>query len=108
MSAIETVNSIYEAIPDTIPANKKLRAMLFYLAHYRLEKQLEGADEEVKFRAAMNSLNELFSYFFFEKAHNLSLEQIELDRIQDIQEIKDLSDAKFNQWKMLSLSVKAL
>lgn len=102
MSAIETVNSIYEAIPDTIPANKKLRAMLFYLAHYRLEKQLEGADEEVKFRAAMDSLNELFSYFFFEKAHNLSLEQVELDRIQDIQEIKDLSDAKFNQWKMLT------
>lgn len=102
MSAIETVNSIYEAIPDTIPAKKKLRAMLFYLAHYRLEKQMEGADEEVKFQAAMDSLNELFSYFFFERAHNLSPEQIELDKIQDIQEIKDLSDAKFNQWKMLT------
>lgn len=33
-SAIETVNSIYDAIPDCIPVNKKLRAMLFYLAHY--------------------------------------------------------------------------
>lgn len=39
MSAIETVNSIYKAIPDTIPKEKKLRAMLFYLAYYNLEKQ---------------------------------------------------------------------
>lgn len=102
MSAIETVNSIYEAIPDKIPAKKKLRAMLFYLARYRLEKQMEGADEEVKFQAAMDSLNELFSYFYFEEVHKLSFDQIELDKIQDLQEIKDLSDAKFNQWKMLA------
>lgn len=73
MSAIETVNSIYEAIPDKIPAKHKLRAMLFYLAHYRLEKQLEDADEEVKFQAAMDALNELFSYFYSEKVHTLSI-----------------------------------
>lgn len=102
VSVIETVNSIYEAIPDSIPATKKLRAMLFYLARYRLEKQLEGADEETKFRAAMDSLNELFAYFYFEKVHGLSFSEIELDKIEDIQEIKELSDAKFNQWKMLT------
>lgn len=101
-SVIETVNSIYEAIPDSIPATKKLRAMLFYLARYRLEKQLEEADEEIKFRAAMDSLNELFAYFYFEKVHGLSFDQIELDKIQDLEEIKELSDAKFNQWKMLA------
>ncbi len=33
-SAIETVNSIYDAIPDSIPVNKKLRAMLFYLGQF--------------------------------------------------------------------------
>lgn len=101
MSAIETVNSIYEAIPDKIPAKHKLRAMLFYLAYYRLEKQLEDADEDVKFQAAMDALNELFSYFYSEKVHTLSIDQIELDKIQSLQEIRDLSDAKFNQWKML-------
>ena len=106
MSAIETVNSIYEAIPDKIPAKHKLRAMLFYLAHYRLEKQLEDADEEVKFQAAMDALNELFSYFYSEKVHTLSIDQIELDKIQNLQEIRDLSDAKFNQWKMLSFGNK--
>lgn len=102
VSAIETVNSIYEAIPDSIPAKKKLRAMLFYLAHYRLEKQLQFTDEETKFQAAMDSLNELFSYFYSERVHELSLEQIELEKIVELQEIKDLSDAKFNQWKMLT------
>ena len=102
MSAIETVNSIYKAIPDTIPKEKKLRAMLFYLAYYNLEKQMDSADEEVKFQAAMDSMNELFSYFYSEEVHNLSFEQIELDKIQELQEIKDLSDAKFNQWKMLT------
>lgn len=102
VSAIETVNSIYEAIPDSIPAKKKLRAMLFYLAHYRLEKQLQYTDEETKFQAAMDSLNELFSYFYSERVHELSLEQIELEKIEELQEIKDLSDAKFNQWKMIA------
>lgn len=101
-SAIETVNDIYAAIPDSIPAGKKLRAMLFYLAHYRLEKQMEDADEETKFQAAMDSLNELFSYFYSERVHELSLGQIELDKIRDIKEIEELSAAKFNQWKMLT------
>lgn len=105
-SAVETVNSIYEAIPDSIPASKKLRAMLFYLARYRLEQQMEGADEEVKFQAAMDSLNEIFSYFYFERVHELSFDQVELDKIQDLQEIRALSDAKFNQWKMLASGTK--
>lgn len=105
-SALETVNSIYEAIPESIPADKKLRAMLFYLARYRLEQQMEEADEEVKFRAAMDSLNEIFSYFYFERVHKLAFSQIELDKIQDIKEIRDLSDAKFNQWKMLASAAK--
>lgn len=105
-SIIETVNSIYGAIPDSIPATKKLRAMLFYLARYRLEKQLEGADEEVKFQAAMDSLNEIFSYFYFERVHELSFDQVELDTIQDLREIRELSDAKFNQWKMLASGTK--
>ena len=105
-SAIETVNSIYDAIPDSIPVNKKLRAMLFYLARYRLEQQMEGADEKVKFQAAMDSLNEIFAYFYFEQVHALSFEQVELDKIQDIQEIRALSDAKFNQWKMLASGTK--
>ncbi len=102
-SAIETVNSIYEAIPhDKIPADKKLCAMLFYLARYKLEKQMPDADEDVKFQAAMDSLNELFSYFYSEEVHKLSFDQVGLDKIEHLQEIKDLSDAKFNQWKMLT------
>lgn len=105
-SAIETVNSIYGAIPESIPVDKKLGAMLFYLARYRLEQQMEEADEEVKFRAAMDSLNEIFSYFYFEQVHDLSLKQIELDKIEEIKEIGELNDAKFNQWKMISSAVK--
>ena len=105
-SAIETVNSIYDAIPDSIPVNKKLRAMLSYLARYKLEQQMEGADEKVKFQAAMDSLNEIFAYFYFEQVHELSFEQVELDKIQDLQEIRALSDAKFNQWKMLASGTK--
>lgn len=105
-SALETVNSIYEAIPESIPADKRLRAMLFYLARYRLEQQMEEADEEVKFRAAMDSLNEIFAYFYFEEVHKLSFSQVELDKIEDIKEIKELHDAKFNQWKMLASAAK--
>lgn len=104
-SAIETVNSIYEAIPDSIPAEKKLCAMLYYLAHYRLEKQMEEADEEIKFHAATESLNELFFYFYSDRVHKLSFDQVELDKIRDIQEIK-VSSARFNQWKMLTRGVK--
>lgn len=103
MSAIQTVNSLYEAIPeDKIPAHKKLCAMLFYLARYKLEKQMSDADEETKFQAAMDSLNELFTYFYSKGVRNLSFDQIELDKIEHLQGIEGLSDAKFNQWKMLT------
>lgn len=105
-SAIETVNSIYAAIPESISQDKKLRAMLFYLARYRLEQQLNTADDETKFRAALDSLNELFSYFYSEQVHELSYNQIEPDKIEQIREIQELSDAKFNQWKMLSSGEK--
>lgn len=50
----------------------------------------------------MDSLNELFSYFYSEEVHKLSFDQVGLDKIEHLQEIKDLSDAKFNQWKMLT------
>lgn len=105
-AAIETVNSIYKAIPESVPEDKKLRAMLFYLARYRLEKQIGDADEDTKFRAAMDSLNELFSYFYSEQVHMLSLDKVEADKILEIKEIRELSDAKFNQWKMLASSNK--
>lgn len=103
-SAIQTVNNIYYEIPDTIPNDKKLRAMLFYLAHYKLEKQINDADENIKFEAAISTLSELFSYFFLENVHRLSAEQIELGSIQNLKELKGLSAAKFNQWKMIAPS----
>lgn len=105
-SAVQTVNNIYSAIPETIPAEKRLRAMLFYLASHRLEKQVSESSEPTKFEAALDSLNEMFSYFYTENVRKITLDQVTIDKIQDLKEIKELSPAKFNQWKMITFANK--
>lgn len=105
-SAVQTVNNIYQAIPETIPIDKRLEAMLYYLAVHRLEKQMNDSDEETKFFSAMDSLNEMFSYFYTENVHKLSVEQIGVDHIKKIEGLKELSPSKFNQWRMISRGKK--
>ena len=105
-SAVQTVNSIYAAIPETIPRDKRLRAMLFYLAKYRLEKQMDTADEKTKFDAAIASLNEMFSYFYSDSMNAMSMETIGIEKIQQLDEVRNLSASKFNRWKMIAPAVK--
>ena len=105
-SAVQTVNSIYAAIPETIPRDKRLRAMLYYLAKFRLEKQMDTAEEKSKFDAAIASLNEMFSYFYSDSMNAMSLETIGIEKIQHLDEVRSLSASKFNQWKMIAPAVK--
>lgn len=101
-SAVQTVNNIYQAIPETIPIEKRLGAMLYYLAVHRLEQQMSDSDEETKFISAMDSLNEMFSYFCTENVHKMSVKQVEVGQIEKIEELQELSPSKFNQWRMIS------
>lgn len=105
-AAIQTVNSIYTAIPDKIPRENRLNAMLAYLAYYRLEQQLKDADEGAKFAAAIESLSELYTYFSSEKLSGLTMQQVGLEKIQAIEDVKELSPEKLNRWKMITRSQK--
>ena len=99
-SALQTVNAMHSEIPESIPKDKKLRAMLFYLAHARLEQRFDEASPELKFSSAIESLNELFSYFQMENIHNLKSTDFEIDKILHLEGVADISCAKFNRWKM--------
>lgn len=100
-SAVQTVNNIYQAIPEAISIDKRLEAMLYYLAVHRLEQQMNDSDEETKFISAMDSLNEMFSYFYTENVHKMSVKQVEVGQIEKIEGLKELSPSKFNQWRMI-------
>ncbi len=97
-SAIQTVNCIYNEIPNTIPIGKKLNAMLFYLSRYKLEQQLDVADVSQKLAAALASLNEMLTYFCDENVQAIQADELGFDDICKADEIKELSDARFNRW----------
>lgn len=107
-AAIQTVNNIYTAIPDKVPSENRLNAMLAYLAYYRLEQQIKDADEGTKFAAAIESLSELYTYFLSENLSSLTMKQVGLEKIQAIEAINGLSPEKLNQWKMITKSRKGL
>ena len=99
-STLETVNSLYNEIPEAVPKDKKLDAMIFYLSRARLERRFDEAIPELKFWSAMDSINELFFYFYTENVH-LKL-QSEVAEISAVEEIRGISCARFNKWKMFS------
>lgn len=99
-SALQTVNAMHSEIPEAIPKDKKLRAMLFYLAHARLEQRIDDVSPELKFAAAIESMNELFSYFQMENVHKLQLTDFEIDKILHFEGVDDICCARFNRWKM--------
>lgn len=107
LSAIQTVNSIYSEIPETIPPDKRLRAMLFYLAYHRLEKQMDTADLDTKFSAAIESINEMLGYFYAEKTSELSPKSVGIDKIEAIQEASELTPARFNKWRIIESAAAA-
>ena len=67
------VNEIFSQIPDTIPVDKKLPAMVYYLAKNRLDKQFEDVEDKDKFYAALMELNELYVYFYSEDVIKISV-----------------------------------
>lgn len=107
-AAIQTVNNVYTAIPDNVPIENRLNAMLAYLAYYRLEQQMKDADEGTKFAAAIESLSELYTYFLSENLSSLTMKQVGLEQIQAIEAINGLSPGKLNQWKMITKSQNGL
>ena len=104
-SAHKVVNEIYAQIPESIPADKKLPAMAYYLAKNRLEKQFEIVEGKDKLHAALMELNELYTYFYSEDVLNISVDGF---LPLNIQKNTDLvpSQAKFNAWKMISPTYK--
>ncbi len=98
-STHKVINEIYNQIPDSIPIDKKLPAMAFYLAKNRLEKQFENVDEKEKIYAAMMELTELYSYFYSENIIKMDIEDFKSLSIQKNNDFIP-SEAKFNTWKM--------
>ena len=103
-SALETVNTIFKEVPDTIPSEKRLNAMLYYLAYNRLEKAADEADVHLKFWAVKDSINELFSYFYDENVQKISASSFNINDIQAVvDEIQKISSARFNRWRIISV-----
>ena len=104
-SAHKVVNEIFTQIPESIPTDKKLPAMAYYLAKNRLEKQFETVEGKDKLHAALMELNELYTYFYSEDVINISVDGF---LPLNIQKNTDLvpSQAKFNAWKMISPTCK--
>jgi hypothetical protein len=99
-SVPKVVNEIYLQIPDIIPVDKKLPAMVYYLAKNRLEKQFGLVGDNDKFLAALFELNDLFSYFYSEDVVNIPCKSFQPVNIQNNTELVP-SDSKFNTWKMI-------
>ena len=101
LSATQTVNTMYSEM-NGFELENKLKAMFFYLAHNRLEQRFESASPEEKFWSAIDSLGELFPYFYNDSIHKLSTEPFDIDSIKRLDEVKNISSSKFNRWKMIS------
>lgn len=101
-SARSTVNKIYNEMPTHIAKDKLLQEILYYLAHYKLEKQMSEVDDDIKFKAAISTLNEMFYYFYTEDTMNISKNDLASDK--EVQIIKNsnleesISRSKFNNW----------
>lgn len=104
-SAVQTVNTMYGEM-GSFSLDKKLRAMFFYLAYNRLEQRIDSATPKEKFWAAIDSLNDLFPYFYNDNIHGLSTDPFDVESIQHLAEIKNISCAKFNHWKIISNATK--
>lgn len=100
-SAIQTVSTMYGEM-GRFPTDKRLRAMFFYLAHNRLEQRFEKATPEEKFWAAMDSLNDLFPYFYTDNIHKLTTDLFNISTIEHLKGVDEISSAKFNRWKIIS------
>ncbi len=105
-SVHKVVNEIFSQIPESIPSDKKLPAMVYYLAKNRLEKQFETVEEKYKLSAALMELNDLYPYFYSEDVINIPVDGF---LPLNIQRNTDLvpSQARFNSWKILSPTYKA-
>lgn len=104
-SAHKVVNEIFSQIPKSIPTDKKLPAMTYYLAKNRLEKQFDTVEGKDKLHAALMELNELYAYFYSEDVINISVDGFLPLNIQRNTELVP-SQAKFNSWKMISPTYK--
>ncbi len=105
-SVHKVVNEIFSQIPESIPIDKKLPAMVYYLAKNRLEGQFEIVEGKDKLCAALMELNDLYAYFYYEDVINISVDGF---LPLDIQKNTDLvpSQARFNSWKIVSPTYKA-
>lgn len=105
-SAHKVVNEIFSQIPDTIPVDKKLPAMAYYLAKNRLDKQFEEVEDKDRLYAAFMELNELYAYFYSEDVIKISVEKFLPINIQKNTDLVP-SQTKFNSWKMISPTYKS-
>lgn len=99
-SSHKVVNEVFSQIPESIPPDKKLPAMAYYLAKNRLDKQFEKVDEGDKLGAALMELNDLYAYFYSKDVTDISVDGFLPLNIQKNTELVP-SQAKFNSWKMI-------
>ena len=107
-AASNTINNIYKVIPDSIQTEQRLRAMLYYLAKSRLEMQMDASDPEERFRAALSSLNEMFSHFCADAVQRLPYADFSDLKIEHIQGVGEMQPAKFNCWIMTTTPSKTV
>lgn len=105
-AASNTINNIHKVIPESIQPEQRLRAMLYYLAKTRLEAQMDAAVPEERFRAALSSLNEMFSHFCTDAIQRLPYADFSDLKIDHIPEVGEMQPAKFNRWIMTTMPSK--
>ena len=102
-STTNTVNEIQSQMPRSIPKNKLLAAMLHYMAYYRLEKNTDIVEDQFKFNAAIETLNEMFYYFYHDETQKLSISDVPNFKISNDPDFKrNVSTEKYNRWIMTS------
>lgn len=100
-SSYATTNAFFYEIPAEVPKEKRLSAMVYYLANHVLEKKMEGSDIKVKIQATLRALNEFFDYFYRDNVIQIDLEDIALPAIAKDPEMSKISAARLNKWKYI-------
>lgn len=99
-ATINTVNEIYIQMPNTIPKNEILSAMLHYMAKYALEKQMKNykLDTSTLFQGSLVTLNEMFGYFCQDEMLDFNFKLIpELDKIEE-KHFRAEAESKYRKW----------
>jgi hypothetical protein len=96
---LNTVTNLYQNVPNNIPKNKVLPALLHFMAEFKLENGMQDVEIQDQFGAAIETLNEFFYYFYRLDTLSLKVENIpNFSIIKDEDFTKGANLVKFNNW----------